>query len=147
MQATFAEYVSSPYGQKTFNITMVDKIVASKMDQILKEKLAMDEAYFAQGLSAKSHPHLNPAFMWHGQYYIYYYPEFLEGLSDKEYQATFAHIWEAFQKDMKVYLWPTIVKIYNTIVDPLRKLLLHIMFFIILNFTMPENASKEYCVF
>ncbi|KAK2791410.1 hypothetical protein FQN52_004844 [Onygenales sp. PD_12] len=120
MQAVFIEYVSSLYDYKTFNITLANKIIGSKINQfwtsiierhmqfltyifencvskvitfnvqqimafkllipdntlcplffpddsnlytkILKGKLAMEEAYFVQGLGMKSCPYMNPTF-------------------------------------------------------------------------------------
>ncbi|KAK2785674.1 hypothetical protein FQN53_007458 [Emmonsiellopsis sp. PD_33] len=117
---------------------------------ILKGKLRVNEKYFKGGPDGCL-PRMNPAYNWRGKHYTTRRPEFLTGLPDDEYQAVFSQIRETSHGEASherhithIQTWPSIIKTLNTIVEPLRKLLAHIRFWVIPDQPIPANASKEY---
>ncbi|KAK2802320.1 hypothetical protein FQN51_004610 [Onygenales sp. PD_10] len=110
-----------------------------------KGKLGVDEMYFKGGPDGCL-PRMNPAYNWRGKHYTTRRPGFLAGLPDDEYQAAFSRIRMVSREGdiTDIPTWPSIIKTLNTIVEPLRKLLCHIMFWVIPDWTVPANASHEY---
>ncbi|KAK2804909.1 hypothetical protein FQN50_006418 [Emmonsiellopsis sp. PD_5] len=113
---------------------------------ILKGKLRVNEKkYFRSGPDGHCLPRMNPAYNWQGKLYTNRRPRFLARLPDDEYQAVFPRIREVSRgRDIAdIRMWPSIINTVNRI-QPLRKLLSHIMFWVMPDWTVPANSALEY---